>query len=120
MPTEHFNQSLRDRKPQTGSAISPRGRTIGLMECLKDSRLSFFRNPNSAIADSKTQQYPAIGFTFVGYSYYHFALLGEFDGIAEQVDQNLAQTARISPQLSRHVTINHREQLHAFSLGSFG
>ena len=47
----------------------------------------------------------------------HLPGFGELDGVAQQVEQHLAQTPRIAPQFERHFRANQRDDLQSLGLG---
>ncbi len=52
--------------------------------------------------------------------YSHVALLGEFDGIAEQICQDLTDTNGIADNSGRSRQLIFHQQLKTFPLGSLG
>ncbi len=50
----------------------------------------------------------------------YFTALGEFNRIAQEIGENLAQTARITAQQGWHVLIHEAADLDAFGLRLFG
>ena len=54
----------------------------------------------------KAKHYVLVGFALLLHAHDHFAALGKFDGVANQVDQHLAQPAGIAAQACRHVAVN--------------
>ena len=47
-------------------------------------------------------------------------MLGEFDGIADQVDQNLTQPAGVTHHSHGHIGVNIAHQLQAFGMRPHG
>ena len=52
--------------------------------------------------------------------YGHFALCGELNRVADQVDQYLAQASCITDEVRRHLWRDVTEQLQALSMGTQG
>ena len=50
----------------------------------------------------------------------HFSLIGELDGIPQQVEQDLAQTARVAPQGRRQIRMDQTGHLQALIVGALG
>src|SRR5271163_3694407 len=44
-----FSQARRNRQPQAGTAVAPRGRSVGLPEGLKNQALHFDRNADTGV-----------------------------------------------------------------------
>src|SRR6185437_1150998 len=90
-PSHHLHELLADGKPQASASILPCGGAVGLSEWLKQFRLLLRRD-------------------------HDLALFREFDGIADQVHQDLTQAAWISSESRRHTRLHETGQLKAFGI----
>ena len=86
-------------QPQAGAAEPAGGGGVRLVEGLKQFFLVFLRNPNAGVANGKGQPDVIAGFIQLRDFQGDFALFGEFDGVAQQVQQNLPQPRRVADQL---------------------
>ena len=99
----HFDQLLGDRETEAGAAIFAGYLAIGLREGGKNRFLVFRRNPDTRVVDRDFEA--VIGFPFglraTREGKADCAVLGEFDGVAQQVDQDLTQPHRIAEDEAR-------------------
>src|SRR5258708_5848060 len=84
MPAMHFDEALCDSKTEAGAALAPRARVVDLLELLKDARMVRLRDPGPSVPDADLEH-------AVQYHRRHDdgAMVGELDGIAEEVDEHL-------------------------------
>ena len=103
--THQIDESGSDREAQTRSAISPRCRAVFLLEGTEDRLLLFARDADSGVADREADQRFIVMCRFAGelYPKYDFALRGELDGVAHQVEQDLTQPAGVADQGVRYI-----------------
>src|SRR5580658_5967341 len=90
----HLDQTAGDGQTETGAAKSSGERAVYLGECIEDQRLFFGWNPDSCIAHGEVQRLPFLGRPFDRDR--DAAPLGELDGVANEIDQNLPQPSRIA------------------------
>ena len=108
-PPHQPHQSPGNRQAQTGTAKTARGRILGLGERLEQSRLHLRVDADAVIAHHQIQPGPPV-FLRGRYPVKPHADLadalrivpGELDGIAAQIEQNLAQAHRIAKQVLRY------------------
>ncbi len=116
-PVHQFDQLHRDAKSQTGAAVATRGRTVGLAECLKDLLLFFGRNPDAGVTDHEVQ---------IDLRFFEridrdddddFALLGELERVADQVDDDLSESPGIADERVGHIRGYEVGQFHSLFRG---
>ena len=100
-PIHHRHQALRDREPETAAAVLPGGRSVGLGEVGENRFGQFGSDSDSRIGNRKVQEAGVARLeTDAGRDRPAF---GEFDGVADQIDQDLADSQRIADQLGRRL-----------------
>ena len=89
--TLHLTNNVgRDRQSQTSASVNACGRRICLSERIKN-RLAFFRgNANACVRNNKAKINAVLTHARSVDADHDFTLLSELDGIASQVDDNLA------------------------------
>ncbi len=94
-----FDQAPANGQAQAAAAVTPTGGRVGLQERREDHALLFLGNTDARVADRK-QQLELVGVAAgkTAYRQHHFALFGELDRIADQVDQHLVDAQRIAQQ----------------------
>ena len=95
-PAAHQLDQIRgDGQTQTGTAVAARAGSVGLHERIENTGLLGLGNPHTGIGDAYVQQdlHPLCP----GADSY-LAMIRKPDGVADQVDQDLAQRARIAHQ----------------------
>ena len=96
-----FHQLPGDGQAQPGSAILAGHRAIGLVKRIENPLLVRGRNANSRIAHLETQPVRGGGGVQHRNPRHDLALLGELDGVTQQIAQNLAQPDGIAPRVDR-------------------
>ena len=98
LATQQFRQFARYGQAQPGAAIFPADRSIGLPEGFKDGLLLLDRNADARVMDGKGNG--------VVPSLLHrqrdFALVGEFDGVRQEILEDLLHPMRVALNLDRH------------------
>src|ERR1700676_3541609 len=92
------HQLLANRQAQAGTPVIARGRTIGLAKRLKELPLSLDGNANSTVFHAKTYPCIRLGFALFRDPYDDLSCLREFEGVADEIGQDLTQPSRISAQ----------------------
>ena len=116
--TQHFQQSVADRQPESGSAKPTTDAGIRLIKGPEQIGYRFLAHANAGVNDPKLQ----FGFppfqAFAGNQQTDPAFGGEFERISEQIDQNLAQPKPIPDEMVRHIRrcLNHEVQGFFFGL----
>ena len=107
----HSYQALRNGQAQTGAAVPPCCRRIGLGKGIKNHLLLFWEDPNSCIRYRKVQDavlsVPGVCLNMQR----HFPFARKLDGVPHKIQYNLAQSARIAIHNLRHVGSNFAKQL---------
>jgi hypothetical protein len=83
---------------------------IGLTERLKEPRLRFSWNADTGIVHIELQYRICLGFALFANLDDDLAQVSEFDGVADEVGENLPQSSRISAQLGRNVWRNGADE----------
>ena len=90
--THQPGQPTGDGQPETGATEPAGGRIVGLLEGFENACLFRLGDAGAGVGDGKAhQQFVAAGFHQPG-SEHDAAALGEFDGIAQVIEQDLAET----------------------------
>ena len=104
-------------KAQTGAAVFARRERVGLAEGIEDMGLRLLRNADAGIDDFEAQQsVPADGPD----PHDDFSGVRELDGVADEVDQHLAQAHGVATHGSGYVEFDGAGQFQAFRMGSAG
>ncbi|EXF42601.1 hypothetical protein BAY1663_04992 [Pseudomonas sp. BAY1663] len=113
LSAEQLRQFAGNRQAQAGAAITAIGGAVGLAEGLEDRRLLFDRDADAGIADGKGQLATGVPLDAQG----HRALLGELEGIGQQVLENLLQAMTVAEQRRRQVVAQHHLEGERFLPG---
>ena len=98
-PAVHaLRQVFRNGQPQSGPSVVPGGRTMGLGEALEDFCQLLRRNSDSGVRNRKADHSRRGGARLLSDADNHGALVGKFQGVADQIDQNLVQPVRIADE----------------------
>ncbi len=81
---------------QAGAAVLARGGAIGLSESFENDGLLLRGDADARVANFEAQQHFLRRPLFAAHMDDHFARFREFDGIADQVQQNLSQAQRVA------------------------
>ena len=115
MPVQGFHQLPGDGGAESAAAKAAGDGRVGLGEAVEDARLCGFRNADAGIDDFEAQP---LRLAQPDRTDIHIdpPMLGELDGIADQVDEDLAQVARIAMQMERRLRCDVCGQHQTFSL----
>src|SRR4029077_14183651 len=102
-PSHHADEPAGYGEPEARSPIFSRGGGIRLGKWIEDRLQFFVRNPDPRVRDYKVQSVIVLTDRFHLDLYGHLALVGEFNGVACQVDNDLTQPAGISLHEFRHL-----------------
>ena len=109
----------RDGQPQPGAAEAPCQAAVDLLELLEQPALVLGCDADAGVADLHAQRLPALGGTVHGRDAHdHLPALGELDGVAEVVEQNLAEPLRVAAQVTVHLRRDVDDQLEPLGLGA--
>src|SRR6266851_5103764 len=113
----HFHQTRRDRQSQSRAPVNTRRRSIALQERRKDGGLFFLVDADSRVAHGEITVHFATVARLRLNAHHHFAVLGEFDCIAHQVEYDLAQPDRVAEQRIGSVGPDFIGELQALPVG---
>ena len=107
------DQLLGDRQPEAAAAEAAGGRAVGLGEGAEDAGLLFRGHADAGIRDRETQPGRRPGVIDLDAVDQHGdrAAVGELDGVADQVDQHLAEPVGVAHQPRRHRGAEADDQL---------
>ena len=115
--THQLHQFGGDGQAQAGATVFPCGGAIGLDEGLENLPAFFVRHADARIAYGDVEHHVGFAEGLGLHSNHDFALLGEFDGVAHEVDDDPAQAVGIADQPFRHFGPDMAGQLQALLLG---
>ncbi len=87
---------------------------------LKETGLNLCGHPDPGVPHTKTQPGAFRARVLNRNIHHNLTLLGEFDGIAQQVHQNLPQSSRISAHDRRCGVFQDANELKSFPVSAFG
>jgi hypothetical protein len=90
----HLDDALRYGEPQASAALLAGDGIVGLLELLKQLGLVGCGNARAGITD-RYIECAIVRFGLNG----DFARIGELDGVADEIDQDLGQAASVAPRL---------------------
>src|SRR6266571_4834006 len=97
------HESPRDREPEAGAAVAARRGSVRLSELVEDGGQLFLRDADPRVAHPKPHRRPVAVVADYGGGDVHLALLGELDGVPDQVHQDLTHARGIAAHEVRHV-----------------
>ena len=103
LSAHHFNETGGDGQAQAGSPVFTGRRSVGLDERLKDDPLLLPRDADPGIRDRKAENRVSSIPGLLPDVDEDLAPFGEFDGVADQVDEDLAQPPDIPDEGFRHI-----------------
>src|SRR5207302_4391657 len=101
--THHRHKSRRDGQAESRSSVLACGRSISLRERLKNRFSLFRRNANSGITHGEVDQ---VMVTLVSFHFYlerHLPLMGEFDGVPQEIENHLPKPTGITQHHFRYI-----------------
>jgi hypothetical protein len=131
LTAHQLSQLLRGGQPQAGAAVLSRGRGVHLAELVEEQAELGCRNADARVAHREAEQHVVLNLSRrLRVSWFHLfhqrdadrnlASRCELDGIARQVDENLAQAARVAAQQHGNGGICGVEKLHPLLVGTHG
>src|SRR6516164_478395 len=87
----HLNDPLGDGQSQAGAALLARDRIVGLLELMKQLGLVRSGDARAGVAD-RDMECAIVRFGLDG----NFAGIGELNGVADKIDQNLRQSSAVT------------------------
>ena len=108
------SQPMTNGQPQTGTAEGARGRAVGLLEGIEEPWQHIGSNADPTVLNLETQEQRTRVVFRHGGANDDLALLGELDGVADIVDEDLPQSQRVSAQHGRHRGVDFPDQRQPF------
>ena len=116
--SHHRGELPGDRQAEAGPPVPARGRPVGLREGAEDPLAGLRRDADPGIRDLEAQGGRVRALRVGGHPHDDLTPLGELDGVAGQVDQDLAQPAGVSPHLRRDTVVDDACQLQPLAVGA--
>ena len=116
-PAHHLNELGRNGQPQSRACAPAGGRVIDLLERLKDQGLLLLGDADAGVRDRKRKLRLFGGPRDNHDVHRNPALFCEFHGIADQVGQNLAESAGIAHQRIRDIRMDPQYKVEPFLTG---
>ena len=106
----HLHKLARDGQAQAGAAVLARGGHVGLGERLEQFRRLLRRHADAGVAHGELELHLFAG-AFEQFDLQpDFALLGELDGVVDEVGEDLAEPERIAAQILGDRRRRHRRE----------
>ena len=111
LAAHQLDQLLADGQAEAGAAVPARGGAVGLREALEDAACLLRRDADAGVGDRRSagSARPRSVSRRAVDATHDLAALGELDGVADEVDQHLAQAAGIA-DAARRARRARREQ----------
>ena len=116
----HLHQFLADGQAQAAAAIATGGAGVALGEGLEQLPKGVATDADATVADGEHQVRLALAVAAAADGQGHMALLGEFQGVAQQVHQHLLEACRVAQRAPRHAAFQADVQAQAFLQGLGG
>ena len=113
----HLDELRRDGETEAGAAVPARRRRVGLDERSEDLPPLVLGNPDAGVAHGAAQHDGVLVALGRGDLDTDLARVGELDGVAHQIEQDLTESARIADQRRRHVRRDAARQLQPLLVG---
>ena len=111
-----FHQAAGDGQAEAGTFVTSGDAFVPLGEGLEDAAALFGIDADAGVADGKPEHHAvAVGPCLrASHVHYHLADRGVFDGVADEVVEDLFQAAGIAVQVGGHVFVHEDGQFQAF------
>src|SRR6266446_6158924 len=109
-----FHQLDRNRETKPRSTVAARDGSIGLLEGREDMCLLVRRDADTSVGDHEMQGVERAIRFLPGNLDRHPAPIGELESVANQVQENLPQPARVADQYLGNIRANIHGELNAF------
>ncbi len=110
----HTDQPRANCQSESGAAVYARHGTVGLGKRFEDFALFVGRDSNPGILDGEMQAHGIGGFTFLLHRDEDLSAFGELDGVAHQIDNDLADSPRVAHQRLGHVGLHLVDEFQPF------
>ncbi len=115
----HLHETLADSQTESGTAVFPGGRFFSLSESLKEPRLYLGSNADAGVKNLKPQGYVVCIPALFGDLERDLAALSEFNGITNQICQDLANSPGVAAKASRSVRWEKSGYFQTLGLSGF-
>ena len=115
-PAQELGQLAHDSQAQARSPEASAGRAVGLGEALEDRLLGIGRNAHAGVGNDEAQPGLLLLRALEAHLERHMALVGEFDGVGRQVDQDLAQMLAAAAQAAGCGGVDMHDEAQALAL----
>ena len=96
-----FDEALADGQAQAGAAEAAGDGGVGLGEGREEAGQLFWRDADAGVLDLEAQAQGGGGLLDELHAQDDLSLVGEFDGVADQVDEHLFEAQEIADQMPR-------------------
>src|SRR4030095_16829451 len=118
LSAHHADQAVGNGEAEAGAAVLAAHGAVGLRERFKNGALLFPGDTDSGISNGEMQAKMFVGNGIDGYVDHDFAALGELQGCAEKVQNDLAQADRVAEKIFRNIAFQVTGELEAFLCGA--
>ena len=112
-----LGQPAHDRKAEPGAAEAPGGRAVGLGKGLEQAGRLLGGDADAGVGDRQGEAHAVVGLRQGPDMDADLAHFGELDGIADQVEQDLAYPGGVAAQMIRRAGLDHGGDGEAAALG---
>jgi hypothetical protein len=120
LAAHEFDQLFGDGEAESGSAVFAGGRAVDLGEGLEEVGQGFLWDSEAGVAHGEQEGDVVGGVVGAGHLDDDLALIGELEGVDDEVGQDLAKTARVPAESVGHISFNEGYQFDVFGLGAVG
>ena len=118
LAAHQLDQARRNAQAEAGAAVISSGGAIRLNERFENSGLLLGSNADAGIGNDGVQAHIAIAPFADSQADDHFAAMREFDGVAGEIDDDLAQTAGIAGKSFRDVVLHIKREFETFFMSA--
>ena len=111
---------MADAQPEPGTPEQAVGRGAALVERHEQALLFTQRDADTRVAHRKADARSMVVFLFEHHPHDDLTLIGEFDGVSDQVVENLDDACFITDKMVGDVAIDHRDQFEMPRMGLWG
>ena len=115
-----MGEFLGDGQAEAGAAVLAGGGGVGLFKGLEEAAHLFVGEADAGVGDGEVDKLAVVVFVLYTSLDDDFALLGEFDGVIAEIDEDLAEAKRVAFRVSVDHGVDVEDELEAFGGGFFG
>lgn len=116
LPLHILDELFGNGQAQSGAAVEPCGRAFGLGESVEDTGEFFSRDADARVRHGEAQGARLAGLGVVRDADGDFPAVGKFNGVADEVHDDLPQTLGVPDQFDRHIRRGGDEEFEPFFL----